>query len=365
MWGSPGETLQYEMTRCIAKGFGACDARARWTIFALVPRLLLRAVKLVTVFAAIACTDGRSAGANDAQAPDTRARRSDSLVIFLAASLTRPMQPLLDSFVARTGAHIIRESGGSVEHARKLTELHRIPDLVVLADEEVFPRLLLPDHVEWYTSFARNRMVVAYTSRSRGAREITPRNWFAILAKPDVEVGRTDPDVAPAGYRTLLTLQLAERHYAEPGLATTLLATAPRRNMRSNAAELAALLQSGELDYIYEYESVARSNQFRFIRLPAEIDLGDPAFAAQYAQVSVRVRGKAPADSITVHGRPILYALSIPKRAAHAAIAERFAAFMLGPEGRRVLRAQSVDMLDAPLAAGTGIPSAIRAAAGF
>src|ERR1051325_820188 len=41
---------------------------------------------------------------------------------------------------------------------------------------------------------------------------------------------------------------------------------APARNMRGNAADLAALLAAGALDYIYEYQSVAESNGFRFIQ---------------------------------------------------------------------------------------------------
>src|ERR1043166_7790267 len=101
----------------------------------------------------------------------------DTLVRFLAASVTKPLQPVLDSFAARTGTVIERESGASLEHARKITELHRIPDLVMLADAEVFPQLLMPKHASWYATFARNRMVVAYTPRSRHANEITRDNW--------------------------------------------------------------------------------------------------------------------------------------------------------------------------------------------
>ena len=88
--------------------------------------------------------------------------------------------------------------------------------------------------------------------------------------------------------------RLAERFYKSRGLAAALLAHAPEQNIRPNAAELAALLASGELDYIYDYQSVAESNGFRFIALPPQIDLGDPARAAEYATVSMQVRGVGP-----------------------------------------------------------------------
>ena len=252
----------------------------------------------------------------------------DTVLVYLAASLAKPLQAALDSFAARNDIVVQRESGASLEHARKITELGRVPDVIALADVEVFPQLLMPAHVSWYAEFARNRMIIGYTDRSRHATEIDSTNWPKILAMSDVQVGRPDPDLAPAGYRTLLMLQLAERYYHSPGLAARVLANAPRRNMRPNAAELATLLQTGELDYIFDYESVAFAYGFKALHLPAGIDLGDPAQAAAYATARARVKGKG-SDSATFAGAPIVYALSIPRGAPHAAAAQRLATFLL------------------------------------
>src|ERR1700712_5401333 len=122
---------------------------------------------------------------------------SDTLLLFIAASLTKPIQPVLDTFAARTGIVVQRESGASLEHVRKITELHRIPDVVLLADGDVFPRYLVPKYASWYATFARNRMVVAYTAKSKHASEITTANWTTILRRTDIEIGRTDPNLAP------------------------------------------------------------------------------------------------------------------------------------------------------------------------
>ena len=222
---------------------------------------------------------------------------ADTLLIYVAASLTKPIQPVLDAYAARTGTVILRESGASLEHARKITELHRVPDLLLLADVEVISQLLVPKYATWYAEFARNRMVVAYTDRSKRAREITPDNWTKILQENDVEIGRTDPNLAPVGYRTLIMFDLAERYYKQPGLAASLLQHAPERNIRPNAAELAALLAAGELDYIYDYQSVAESNGFRFIALPDAINLGDPeARRGLRARLRARARHLAGDD---------------------------------------------------------------------
>ncbi len=270
----------------------------------------------------------------------------DTLVVYLAASVTRAMQPVLDSFAARTHTVVQRESGASLEHVRKLTELGRIPDVLILADEEVFPQFLVPKFIDSWTTFARNRMVVAYTDRSHAAGDITSQNWMDILARHDVQVGRTDPDLAPAGYRAMIMVQLAERFYHRPGLAATLLANAPKANMRGNAAELAALLSAGELDYIYEYQSVALANGFKVLNLPPEIDLGDPARASEYATAAIDVRGDTRGTSAKMTGKPILYAAAIPLAAPHPAAARQFWAAFFSGETRTRLRAAYIDMLD-------------------
>ncbi len=284
---------------------------------------------------------------------------ADTLVLFIAASLTKPIQPLLDTFAARTGIVIQRESGASLEHVRKITELHRVPDVLLLADADIIPQLLVPAYTSWYADFARNRMVVAYTDRSRHAKEITRANWTEILQRSDIEIGRTDPNLAPVGYRTLLMFDLAERYYRRAGLAAALLQHAPERNIRPNAAELAALLAAGELDYIYDYQSVAESNGFHFIAPPDAINLGDPAHAADYAVASVTVRGTAPGATARFTGQPILYGLTVPKDAPHRAAAARFLDFLTSPATLRALRAAHVDMLDRPVIHGSGAPPEI------
>ena len=284
------------------------------------------------------------------------------VVLYIAASLTKPLGPMLDSFSRRNDIAVLTESGASLEHARKVTDLGRVPDVILLADPEVFPQLLMPKYVAWYAELARNRMTIGYTERSRYAAQLDSTNWPTILARPDVQVGRPDPDLAPAGYRTLLMLQLAERYYERPGLASRILRNSPPKNMRPNAAELATLLETGELDYIFDYESVAATYGFHALRLPAAIDLGDPAHRADYARASVRVLGRS-GDSVTFVGTPILYALSVPRGAQNPQAAARLVSFMLSPEGRRMMRAAHVDALDHALFVGDSVPAPIRDAA--
>src|ERR1044071_123319 len=115
-------------------------------------------------------------GACDRPSGQGTASGKDTAVVFIAASLTNAIRPQLDSFAAARGVTLLTESGASMEHVRKLTELHRIPDLILLADDDVFPKYLAPNYTSWWADFARNRMVVAYTDRSKAAKEISDRS---------------------------------------------------------------------------------------------------------------------------------------------------------------------------------------------
>lgn len=284
---------------------------------------------------------------------------SGPLLVYNAGSLARPMRAALDSFAAQTGVEVLQESSGSLEAARKLTELDKTPDVIALADYEVFPQLLMPSHVTWYASFARNRLVLAYTPRSRFANEIDAANWSRILVRPGVEIGRADPNLDPTGYRTLIAFELAERHEGRVGLADELRRAAPSRNVRSKGADLVALLQAGEIDYAWVYESVAQAASLGYVRLPDRVDLGTPADSAFYAGTSLRVAGTSPGDSLTFRGEAIRYALSIPTAAQHSDLAERFVAFLLSADGARILRRERLDVLDYPVFTGPGVPAAL------
>jgi molybdate/tungstate transport system substrate-binding protein len=317
--------------------------------------LALIAVALLVSLAAVACS--REPGGSGS-APDSAAARGP-LVVYNAGSLARPIRAVLDSFSARTGIPYEQENAGSLETARKITELGKVPDVIALADHEIFPNLLIPEHTTWYVRFARNRMVLAFTDQSRFAGEITPDNWRQVLLRPGVEIGRSDPNLDPAGYRALMAMQLAEGHYADPGLARRLLDAAPERNVRPKEVDLVALVQAGELDYVWQYESVARATGLRWVQLPNEIDLGSPEDSTRYDAASVRVAGRSFGDTIELRGSPIIYGLSIPSAAPHPDLAREFVAFML-EEGREIMTGTHLPVYQRPVLVGSGAPPAVE-----
>ena len=288
---------------------------------------------------------------------------SGPLVIFHAGSLTVPARKLVQAFQARhPDVSFATESSGSAIAARKVSELHREADLVLSADYQVIERLLVPEFAGFCIQFARNEMVIAYTDRSLHADQIGPDNWYGILLRDGVIYGHSDPDADPCGYRALMVWQLAELYYGVPGLYEELSAHCPPENTRPKAVELIALLQSGDMDYAFEYRSVAVQHGLRFVKLRPELNLGHPAYADFYAQAKVEIAGKAPGETMEVQGAPIVYGLTIPYCAPHPELAAQFAAFILGPEGRRILEECGQPPL-VPAVVSTGweeVPPALR-----
>ncbi len=281
------------------------------------------------------------------------------LTVFNAGSLALPMRDLLRAFQAQhPGIRPAQESSGSLEAARKLTELGKIPDVVAVSDFHVIPAVLIPEHATWYVSFARNAMVLIHTARSRGADEITAANWPDILLRPGVRTGRSEPALDPNGYRTLMVLQLVEAQRGQPGLATRLLAAMPERWVRAKSSDLVALVQAGELDYAWSYTNIAQATRLPYVRLDPTVDLSDPARADWYRQASVRLPGatRSPADSITISGEPIVFALTIPVRAPNPRAAAAFVRFLFSGAGQEILRRSGFTVIFPPVLGGPGRP---------
>lgn len=256
------------------------------------------------------------------------------LTIFHAGSLTVPMGAIEKAFEAKyPDVDVQREPSGSSKAARKISDLGKPCDIMAAADYKVIDKLLRPDYTDNNIRFASNRMVLCYTDRSRFAETINEKNWMDILQKPGVVWGHSSPDLDPCGYRTLMVLQLAEKYYRQPGLYQKIIANRPDRNVRPKAVELISLLQTGNMDYAWEYRSVAVQHNLKFIGMPDEINLGNYKFDPEYAQATVEVSGKKPGTTMTMTGKSITYGMTLLKDAPNREAAIAFLAFMLDSSG--------------------------------
>jgi molybdate/tungstate transport system substrate-binding protein len=151
-----------------------------------------------------------------------------------------------------------------------------------------------------------------------------------------------------------MVFQLAESYYREPGLAHRLGGALRPSYVRPNEAQLLGLVQAGELDYAWSYRSLAATAGLRWVALPPAVDLSDPARAEEYAVARIRLPGPrlGSTDSVEFRGEPILYALTIPRAAAHPVLALAFVRFLLSPAGREILRSAGFTLLAEPQVTG-------------
>ena len=266
------------------------------------------------------------------------AATEQELIIFHAGSLTVPFREVSRAFNRKHPDVVVKaEAAGSRDSARKISDLGRPCDIFGSADCEVVTELLTPKHADFNIGFATNELAIAYTDRSRLRGRINADNWHEILLRSDVSFGRADPNRDPGGYRTMMAFQLAEQHYKRPGLAAKLARKGGTRYIRPKETDLLALLDSGDVDYLFTYRSVVRQHGLKLLRLPDRINLSSPKHAAFYRQAKVKVTGAQPGAMTVLRGAPIVYSVTVPRDPPNRKMAEAWVALLLSPEGRRII----------------------------
>jgi len=262
------------------------------------------------------------------------AAAKDPVIIFHAGSLTVPLAEIEKRFEAlQPEIDVLREAGGSTKMARMISELHKPADIMASADYKVIDKGLIPDYADWNIRFATNQLVLCYTDQSRFADEVDRDNWYEILARSGVVWGHSDPNLDPCGYRSLMVLQLAEKFHNQPGLYDRLIANRPEANVRPKSVELGSLLKTGNMDYAWDYLSVAVQHELDYVQLDDHINLGNYQYDKFYAQAEVKVTGKKPGTWITRTGQSVTYGITLVKDAPNRDGAVLFLEYMLSPEG--------------------------------
>jgi molybdate/tungstate transport system substrate-binding protein len=111
-----------------------------------------------------------------------------------------------------------------------------------------------------------------------------------------------------------------------------LIANRPEKNVRPKSVELVSLLKTGNMDYAWEYLSVAVQHELKYLKLDDHINLGNYSYAF-YKQAQVKVTGKKPGEWITRTGQSVTYGITLVKDAPNAAGAIRFLEYLLSADG--------------------------------
>jgi molybdate/tungstate transport system substrate-binding protein len=288
--------------------------------------------------------------------------KEKNIIIFHAGSLSVPVRKISEAFEkANPGVRVLSEAAGSLQCARKITELHKPCDIMLSADYSIIDNLLIPSYASWNIRFATNEIVIAYRPESAYSSIFREDNWPDILLKDDVIIGRADPDADPCGYRTVFAARLAEVYYGRRGLADSLL----NKNIdyiRPKEVDLVALTQTGVIDYMFQYKSVAIQHGFKYLELPDAINLSSPQMKDQYSSVSYMIPGETPGERLEMRGDYISYSGTIPDGAPQKELAVKYFSFLLSEEGMKIFIGSGQEPLTPVVTGNTAaVPAALQA----
>ncbi|RZN46720.1 tungstate ABC transporter substrate-binding protein WtpA [archaeon] len=313
-----------------------------------------------------------------------------TLTVICAGSLLASMDHIEEAYEAdHPDVDVLIEGHGSIQVLRQVAELGRDADVLAVADYSLIPLLMYgdPPHSDWYIQFATNRLGIAYRPDSAYADEINQDTWYEIFSRDDVALGLSDPRFDASGYRTLMIVQLAEDYYDDPtifediygGQFTTpidveetpdeyvikipeiLETSGGRISLRGSSVQLLSLLETGGIDYAFEYENVSEYFGLEFLPLPSQIDLGNDDFTQLEHSARVRLAFQRFA-SITPEfkAHPTIYGLTIPFEAPHEDEARDFVEFLIAGEGRAIFKETYLPTMDPETDAYENLPAQLK-----
>ncbi|HPX77418.1 MAG TPA: tungstate ABC transporter substrate-binding protein WtpA [Methanobacterium sp.] len=316
--------------------------------------------------------------------------QNGTLTIMAASSLSNSMNATAAEFEKRhPNVKVQIQYGGSGDLISQITQLNKKPDIMASADYGLIDKSLMPDFTTWNLKYAKNEMVIAYTDQSTNASQINADNWYQILAQDDVKFGIADPNSAPAGYRAVMMMQLANKHYNNDTIFETLiesntaitseangtgfvinspnnLAPTDKVTSRPNVRDTLTLLESGSVDYVFVYKSDAQQagGNIKYLELPDELKLSDTQFEPDYKTIQLiqfsDLEGSNKTKTITL--TPIVYGITILTDAAENDLAIEFMELLLSNEGNTISQDNFIDPLvpAVPTTDSAGIPNQLN-----
>ena len=265
----------------------------------------------------------------------SRCSKPTQNIVFLhAGSLTPLIRELSQRFESNNPhTRILSEPSGSLDAVRKITELGKHCDIIATADHRLLSQFIVPIFSDRYYKILGNEIVLA-TARP-DIFSSSPKTWSQEWRRRigQLTFGLSDPVRDPAGYFTHLVWKLAEIHYQSPGLYRHLVSRIDQRWIRPKSSELIALLQTNHLDTAFIYRSTAIQHKLKYVLLPPQISLGDPAYASHYKRVTVRIGSKK--NRLEIAGAPIRSGIAL--LSPDNTLAQNFLNYMLTAESTNLL----------------------------
>ena len=233
------------------------------------------------------------------------------------------------AFHRATGYTLVDTSGGSSTLAADIRNRIDVADVFVSASPAVTRSLMGTrngNHIIWYATFAQSPYVLGYFPNSRYAKALRSEPWYRVVTANGFRLGRTNPAQDPGGKLAVTVLRDAAARYHLRALDT--LASESADEYEETVEQ--AGIENGQLDASFMYEADANSQHSPFVAL----------------------RGVP-----TQHGH---YTISLVKGAPHRPAGLAFVKFLLGPEGRALLRSQRFAVISPAQVTGSYVPPSLK-----
>lgn len=260
--------------------------------------------------------------------------------VMYAGSLVNIFENEIKSvFQNLTGYNFIGEGKGSVQISNMILDGFRKPDVYVSADTTPIERLInhTPPLANWLVKFGSAELVIAYNPQSPFASDLVKASngeipWYQVLGKEGLKFGRTDPELDPKGYYTVITVKLANIYYNDSTIKDKILGENRNKEQIFPEEILKSILDSGQIDATAAYKHEAIAKGLPYITLPDQINLSEPNYTNFYNKISYKL-----GTGETISGNLIFFSFTIPNTVENIEGAVSFVKFLLSENGKKIL----------------------------
>jgi ABC-type molybdate transport system substrate-binding protein len=243
------------------------------------------------------------------------------------------------AFQNLTGYNFIGEGKGSVQISNMILDGFRKPDIFVSADTTPIERLInhsLP-LANWLVKFGSAELVIAYNPQSPFTSDLVKASngkisWYKVLEKEGLKFGRTDPELDPKGYYTIIAAKLANIYYNDSTIKDKILGEDRNKEQIFPEEILKSILDSGQIDATAAYKHEAIAKGLPYITLPDQINLSEPNYTNFYNKIYYKL-----GTGETISGNPIFFSFTIPNTVENIEGAMSFVKFLLSENGKKIL----------------------------
>ncbi len=275
------------------------------------------------------------------------ATNTKEVIVMYAGSLVKIFEDLIGpAFQNESGYTYVGEGKGSVQVSNLIKDGFRTPDVFVSAGTIPIMRLVntTPPLVDWFLEFGSAEMVISYSPNSPYYADLEKARkgeipWCNVISQEGFNFGRTDPELDPKGYYTIITSNLAEIYYNDSFIKERILGE--NRNPKQIFPEetLKSALELGQFDAVasYKHEAVARG--LPYITLPDEINLSNPTYSEFYKRANYTLES----DQKVIYGEPVFFSITMPQTVKNMDGAISFVNFILSKNGSELLESQGLN----------------------